>query len=201
MVKKGSMTRILLDTPAAGISTPLRQDELAWIAIEGLEYTLKIILSYLRSQGPPQRNPTPSVGLSTYLPNILNRQWHRRNKSPWNWKRLPLAAETPALATKEEKAQETPGTPARQPPPPRAPGSCFPSYNNNALDYAATTALLLSRLLFTMILCYVLLLLLCTYLTPNSFNGFLEFFTDPNQTPTQPSRRLFLRGRPYYDES
>ena len=36
------------------------------------------------------------------------------------------------------------------------------------------------------------LLLLYTYLTPNPFNGFLEFFNYPNQTPTLPTRHLFL---------
>ena len=39
------------------------------------------------------------------------------------------------------------------------------------------------------------LLLLYTYLTPNPFNGFLDFFIYQNQTPALPNRHLFLRQK------
>ena len=53
--------------------------------------------------------------------------------------------------------------------------------------------LLLSRLLFSMILWYLLLRLFNSYLTPSSFNGSFEFFAYLKQTPTLTARHLFLR--------
>ena len=183
-----------------GIGVPLPTDVSVYIATAGPVYILETAVSYqiswvlsLCSPGSPA---APGTGALT-PPDLLNR---RKNRNPWRWRHLPPGPRTPALETKVERAQETPGTPAPQPQPPQVLAHCFPFYNNKKLDYEATTPCSYPDFNPRCSLISFIASTLHLFVTPSSFRcskitAAFEFFIYPNQTPTLPSRHLFLPGR------
>ena len=68
----------------------------------------------------------------------------------------------------------------------------FPSHKTGILDHEATTPLVQSRFLFSMTFSYFSHLHFTPILSPSSLNEFPELYAYPNQTPTLPTRHLFL---------